>query len=114
VTDRPRRKDPAVDQLVREYRKLPVVIEATDPITDDNAEKIAAWCGGRVIREAKPSDPSDVFVAVQVPTLEGVMTGPVGWRVLRGVKGEFYPCDGPVFDATYVEVAPAGRGLDRG
>ena len=51
------------------YRKKPVVIEAMR-VTPTNVHEVAAWCGGRVISEAKPSDPTDVYVGLDIPTLE--------------------------------------------
>lgn len=38
---------------------------------------------------------------VTVATMEGVMIGWRGWWLIRGVQGEFYPCDGDIFDRTY-------------
>lgn len=41
---------------------------------------------------------------VQIRTLEGMMkVSPADW-IIKGVKGEFYPCKPDIFDATY-EVA---------
>ncbi len=95
------------------YRKRPVEVEARQ-LTRENVEEVAAWCGGRVVRDAKPGDPSDVYVALKIPTLGGVMTGETyhhstyrdgryhgGDYVIRGVKGEFYPCKPDIFEATY-------------
>lgn len=95
------------------YTKLPVTIEASDPIDADNVEAIAAWCGGRVSRTEKPSDPTDVAVWIDVPTLEGTMRGSLGHRIIRGVKGEFYPCNPTIFDATYEAEAGHGWGWAR-
>lgn len=36
-----------------------------------------------------------------IATLEGLMHAPLGWWIIRGVAGEFYPCDPAVFAATY-------------
>ena len=36
-----------------------------------------------------------------IATLEGVMQVKLGDYVIRGVKGEFYPCKPDIFDATY-------------
>lgn len=80
----------------RKFRKKPVVIEASEPITYDNAASIAAWCGGRVNR---------ALDTILIPTLEGDMTGSLGDRVIKGVAGEFYPCKPDIFDATYEEVS---------
>ena len=82
------------------YRKKPVVIQAWR-FTPAEADDIAAWCGGRVIAEAKPSDPTDVYWGLDIPTLEGVMRASIGDYVIRGVKGEFYPCKPVIFNATY-------------
>lgn len=46
---------------------------------------------------------------VEIRTLEGTMRGEVGDWIIRGVKGEFYPCKPDVFEATY-EAAEARRG----
>lgn len=102
---------------VQKYRKKPVEIEAMQ-LTRENVDEVAAWCGGRVIRDAKPGDPTDVYVALDIPTLEGTMRGDTfhsstwdgrryagGDYIIRGVQGEFYPCKPDVFAATYEEVA---------
>ena len=85
------------------YRKKPVVIEAVR-VTPTNVREVAAWCGGRVISEAKSSDPTDVYVGLDIPTLEGVMRAQTyhgGDYVIRGVQGEFYRCEPDIFEATY-------------
>lgn len=85
------------------YRKKPVVIEAMR-VTPENVDEVAAWCGGRVHREAKSSDPTDVYTALDIPTLEGVMRAQTyrgGDYIIRGVQGEFYPCKPDIFEASY-------------
>ena len=92
--------------MVKRYKKKPVVIEAMR-VTPKYVEEVAAWCGGRVFREAKPSDPSDVYVALDIPTLEGTMRAETfhgGDFVIKGIAGEFYPCKPDIFIATYEEV----------
>lgn len=39
--------------------------------------------------------------AVSISTLEGTMVGEPGDWLIRGVKGEFYPCKPDIFEATY-------------
>ena len=94
------------------YRKKPVTIEAV-ALTRNNVHDVAAWCGGRVIEEGKASDPSDVYLALDIPTLEGVMRGetmdpsglyPHGDWIIRGVQGEFYPIEASIFRETYEAV----------
>lgn len=86
--------------MAQRFRKKPVEIEAME-LRRNNAVECAAWCGGREIYDAKPSDPNDVYVGVDIPTLEGVMRASVGDYIIRGVKGEFYPCKPDIFEATY-------------
>lgn len=40
-----------------------------------------------------------------IATLEGLMRAPLGWWIIRGVAGEFYPCAPDVFAATYQEAS---------
>ena len=41
---------------------------------------------------------------VFINTLEGTMYAKVGDWIIRGVKGEFYPCKPDIFEATYEPV----------
>lgn len=94
----------------RRYRKKPVVIEAMR-VTPQNVSEVAAWCGGRVVTEAKSSDPTDVYTGLDIPTLEGAMRAQTyhgGDYVVRGVQGEFYPVKPSVFDQSY-EAVEGGR-----
>ena len=89
------------------YRKKPVVIEAMR-VTPANVREVAAWCGGRIVSESKSSDPTDVYTALDIPTLEGVMRAETfhgGDYVIRGVQGEFYPCKPDIFEQTYEPAA---------
>lgn len=85
------------------FRQKPVVIEAQE-LTPESSSEVARWCGGRVIKEAKASDPSDVYVGLDIPTLEGVMRANAGDWIIRGVNGEFYPCRDDIFRQTYEAV----------
>ena len=95
------------------FRKKPVEIEAMQ-LTRDNAQEVARWCGGRVVELVKPSDPTDVYIALSIPTLEGAMRAETfhqstwngreytgGDWIIRGVQGEFYQCKPDIFEATY-------------
>jgi hypothetical protein len=42
---------------------------------------------------------------IQIRTLEGTMSADLGDWVIRGVKGEFYPCKPDIFEATYEPLA---------
>ena len=98
--------------ITKQYRKKPVTIEAV-ALTRENAHSVATWCGGRVVEKVKPSDPSDVYLALDIPTLEGVMRGetmdssgryPHGDWIIKGINGEFYPIEASIFRETYEAV----------
>ena len=75
------------------FRKKPVVIEAV-LYTGRNAVEIDYFVNG-----ARPLsvDGDQICIA----TLEGVMKANPGDWIIKGVKGEFYPCKPDIFDATY-------------
>lgn len=86
----------------QQYRKRPVVIEAVR-LSPGNYNYVAEWCGARItntISEEKQPFGS-VKVALEIRTLEGRMIANFGDWVIKGVKGEFYPCKDDIFKATY-------------
>jgi len=84
------------------YRKKPVVIEAQQ-VSWENAASVASWCAGTVSDSGfVPS--GGMWVTISIPTLEGTMKANLGDFVIRGVKGEFYPCKPDIFEATYEKV----------
>lgn len=92
------------------FRKKPVVIEAIQ-FTGGNGFQIEQWSksetGGRVVIESPVLEPSEDNPSghyLQIATLEGVMIGIVGDYIIKGVKGEFYPCKPDIFAATYEPV----------
>lgn len=85
------------------YRKKAVTIEANQ-LTKDNVEAVALWCGGQRVEEIDPNDSDIRFVAINIPTLEGVMRASEGDYIIKGVQGEFYPCKPGIFAATYEAV----------
>ena len=40
-------------------------------------------------------------LGIDIPTLEGTMHANPGDWIIRGVKGELYPCKPDIFEATY-------------
>lgn len=60
-------------------------------LTADNALRVANWCGGGVVHDAKASDPTDVAVWVHVPTLDGIAHALAGrdWIIKYDNTGQF-------------------------
>jgi len=77
------------------YRKKPVVIEAMK-FTDETKDQVFNWVSCSCSSQFE--DDSPILV---ISTLEGDMTARLGDYVIRGVKGEFYPCKPDIFEATY-------------
>lgn len=76
------------------YRKKPVVIEAIEYHTDDVLEAVKfvgeSNCYLRPIEKE-----------FYIETLEGDMLVSDGDYIIKGIKGEFYPCKPDIFEATY-------------
>jgi len=90
---------------MKKYRKKPVVVEAVQwqgPVGDAgvSVDELKAW--GVAVEPAGNWGRNDVY-SLLIPTLEGVHRCDVGDWIIRGVKGEFYPCKPDIFAATYEE-----------
>ena len=82
------------------FRKKPVVIEAVQWTGDNYTSDVRLFAGTYAhINEAG---------SLIVQTLENrLLKADVGDWIIRGVKGEFYPCKPDIFEATY-EAVDAG------
>jgi hypothetical protein len=75
------------------YRKKPVVIEAIQ--WDGNLETLNIFPKEDIENvELRNGD-------LYIQTLEGEMKANIGDYIIRGVKGEYYPCKPDIFEATY-------------
>lgn len=91
------------------YRKRPVLVEALAwDGTLLQALEVQAWLLGHGVEaRVRPSEPmANAPASLFIPTLEGTMEASAGDWIIRGVKGEFYPCKGDVFAATYEAEEP--------
>lgn len=79
------------------FRKKPVVIEAMrfNEATGVVAN-IIAWASPVIIRYNHKG--------LVIPTEEGDMLASRGDWIIKGVKGEFYPCKPDIFEMTYEAV----------
>lgn len=83
------------------YKKKPVVVEALK-LNHKNLDKIWNWMGDSYVSHGECGD--DVFLWLEIKTLEGTMTAKQGDWIIKGIKGEFYPCKPDIFQATYEKV----------
>ena len=80
------------------YRKKPIVIEAFEWLPHSPAVDTPGWFFDACM--AKTAYPEDDGT-LSITTLEGVMSAQVHDWIIRGVKGELYPCKPDIFAATY-------------
>ena len=89
------------------YRKKPVVVNAIQllPSEIQNAGELDKIFKFLNMPSATVETPGGGLVdAVNIPTLEGVMTAYPGDWIIRGIEGELYPCKPDIFEATYEKV----------
>ncbi len=80
-----------------QYRKKPVVIEAIRWMGNNaSTDEIKRFCPSVIIHPATGYP--------IIPTLEGEMLVTVGDYIIKGIKGEFYPCKPDIFESTYDKV----------
>lgn len=76
------------------YRKKPIVIDAVQ-WNGSNLEEVASLGGASEYQQEFLSDD------LSIVTLEGTMTANKGDWIIKGVKGELYPCKADIFEASY-------------
>lgn len=83
------------------YTKRPVTIDALQ-YTGDNCADVHAFLGYEHDTE------NCATRMIEIETLEGTMTASQGDWIIKGVKGEFYPCKPEIFELTYEPEFPLG------
>lgn len=89
--------------MIQKYRKKPVVIEAIK-LTVDNIQDAMIWCGETALYAELHKKSKSLYIH----TLEGAMQANIGDWVIKGIKGEFYPCKNDIFEMTY-ELVEEGK-----
>lgn len=94
------------------YRKKPVEIDAVQVSWKTWSE--VCDLVGSIISDGNPArhatgysdhcGDASPYIEFTIPTLEGDMIARHGDWIIRGVKGEFYPCKPDIFVATYEPV----------
>ena len=81
--------------MIKQYRKKPVIIEALE-WTGENQAELYQFVPAHLRIEEEDG--------LQIVTLEGNHKANIGDFIIKGVKGEFYPCKPDIFAMTYDEV----------
>ena len=82
------------------FKKKPVVIEAVQ-FTGTNHGEIFAFCPAASNNTGEGPSGQGVSNTLWIETLEGGHVASRGDFIIKGVKGEFYPCKPDIFAATY-------------
>lgn len=99
--------------MIRTYRKKPVVVTAIKfTYSADGVKELQDFCGAALIDFGKDRAIGAIGWA-QIGTLEDGQNGQAkhianeGDYIVKGVKGEFYPCKPDIFEQTYEEQTTA-------
>lgn len=97
------------------FRKKPVEIEAIQ-YTGQNLKEVITFTGKHPKwdqwfvswkhYENHVKNDNNIF---KIVTLEGTMDASPGDWIIKGIKGEFYPCKPEIFANSYEEVIPDGE-----
>lgn len=85
---------------MKQYRKKPVTIEAVQ-FDGLNPTEIKDFVGENCEVEIYDNEVTPPVARIVIHTLEGDMEVSKGDYVIKGVKGEFYPCKPDIFQQTY-------------
>ena len=77
------------------YKTKPCEIEAIQ-WTGKNIIELLDWGQGKILW----NDVDDLFI----DTLEGRMKANINDYIIKGLKGEYYPCKSDVFEKKYEEI----------
>lgn len=91
-----------------EFRKKPVVIEAIQwPGTKFETSPPEWFTKAMYIEPGAPGFIMRWGDEIVIETLEGQMRAQPGDWIIRGIKGEIYPCKPDIFAATYEDATPS-------
>lgn len=83
------------------YKTKPCVIEAIE-FRKDNWEEVRKFTEGKVLSFTVDQQTNISYCNIE--TLEGIMLAAEGDFIIRGLRGEYYPCKPDVFHKKYEAV----------
>ena len=88
---------------MKKFRKKPVVIEAIQ-LSRKCADVVVDFIGKENINDYNLGEFAEDSCYIEIKTLEGNHYANEGDWIIKGIKGEFYPCKPDIFEQTYEEV----------
>ena len=86
-----------------QFRKKPIEVEAYQ-FDNRITNRVPYWLS-RARADGLVSVQTHPTLKMTIKTLEGEMTASEGDWIIKGVKGELYPCKPDIFEQTYERVA---------
>ena len=93
------------------YRKKPVEIEAVQWNGKNHREMFNFLTNYEKVDEYMTTSGDNFYIdhnkvkgGLIIKTLEGEHIASIGDFIIKGIKGEFYPCKSDIFEKTYEEV----------
>jgi hypothetical protein len=81
------------------YRKKPVVIDAIQFTGAESYKQMCeVWAQKDFVGHSGYFEPAN---DLKIFTLEGTHQANIGDWIIKGVKGQYYPCKPDIFEATY-------------
>lgn len=80
--------------------KKPVTIQAIQ-YRGNNIEEVYIFASKGISLKLEDLVPNEPLF---IQTIEGTMRAKVGDFIIKGIKGEFYPCNPEIFRLTYEEI----------
>lgn len=74
--------------MPKEYTIVPITVEAIE-LTPQTVSKAVQWTGGVEVTEIDPEDSSKKFVALNIPTKNGIERVHEGEVIVKGPRGDF-------------------------
>lgn len=87
------------------YKKKPIVIEAFQWTGGPNQTEDPEWIASAITSGMVQIHEHSIYPFImKIQTLEGEHQAKPGDYIIRGIKGEIYPCKADIFDLTYEKV----------
>ena len=83
--------------MIKRYKRKPIIIEAIQYL-GNNFKEVEEFVG-QTLLHYETIDEDDFTLGI--PTLEGIMRASVGDYIIKGIRGEFYPCKPDIFKSIY-------------
>lgn len=89
--------------MIKKYYKKPVILEAIQ-WTGDNTDEVLKFGQGKIKYQIVEHQGKVLSENLYIETLEGKLKVNKGDYIIKGIKGEFYPCKPDVFEKIYEEI----------